>query len=121
EIMERIQVLGELEPYAGPEGNGPARYYQFPGAKGTVGFITPMTEHFCSSCNRLRMTSDGHLRPCLLAEEEVSLKEALRNGAGTDELKSLIQQTVNLKREQHNLDGKIAPETDGRPMCQIGG
>jgi len=121
EIMEHIQVLGRLEPYAGPEGNGPARYYQLPGARGTVGFITPMTEHFCHSCNRLRMTSDGHLRPCLLAEEEVNLMEGLRNGASTDELKNLIQQAVNLKREQHNLDGKIAPETDGRPMCQIGG
>ncbi len=121
EIMERIQVLGKLEPYAGPEGNGPARYYKFPDAKGTVGFITPMTEHFCHSCNRLRITSDGHLRPCLLAEEEVNLKEALRNGASNDELKSLIHQAVNLKREQHNLAGKLAPETDGRPMCQIGG
>jgi len=121
EIMERIGELGSLEPYAGPEGNGPARYYKLPQAKGTVGFITPITEHFCHSCNRLRMTSDGQLRPCLLAEEEVNIKEALRNGASNDELKSLIQQAVNLKREQHNLTGKLAPETDGRPMCQIGG
>ncbi|MFC2020777.1 GTP 3',8-cyclase MoaA [Chloroflexota bacterium] len=122
EIKERVEkALGELEPYAGPEGNGPARYYQLPGAKGTVGFITPMTEHFCHSCNRLRITSDGQLRPCLLAEEEADLKEALRNEASSDELKKLIQQAVNLKREQHNLAGKITPEIDGRPMCQIGG
>ncbi|MFC2038980.1 GTP 3',8-cyclase MoaA [Chloroflexota bacterium] len=121
EIMEQIQVLGKLEPYIGPEGNGPARYYRFPDSNGTVGFITAMTEHFCSTCNRLRMTADGHLRPCLLAEEEVDLKEALRSGASTDDLKSLILQGVNLKREQHNLNGGIAPETDGRPMCQIGG
>jgi len=121
EIMDRIQVLGKLEAYIGPEGNGPARYYRLPGSTGTIGFITPMTEHFCHSCNRLRLTPDGHLRPCLLAEEEADLKKALRNGAGTDELKELIQQAVNLKREQHNLAGRIAPETDGRPMCQIGG
>ncbi|MDP6126786.1 MAG: GTP 3',8-cyclase MoaA [Dehalococcoidales bacterium] len=121
EIKQRIQVLGELEPYAGPEGNGPARYYRFPGARGTVGFITPMTEHFCNNCNRLRMTSDGHLRPCLLAEEEITLKEALRNEVSLDELKDLIRRAVNLKREQHNLTGRIVPGTDGRPMCQIGG
>lgn len=121
EIKEIIQVLGELEPYIGPGGNGPARYYRFPDAKGTVGFITPMTEHFCGTCNRLRMTSDGNLRPCLLANEEVNLKEALRRGADTDEIKRFIQKAVNLKRKEHDLDGKIAPETDGRPMCQIGG
>ncbi|MFC2015241.1 GTP 3',8-cyclase MoaA [Chloroflexota bacterium] len=122
EIKERIQeTLGEMEPYAGPEGNGPAKYYRLPGAKGTVGFITPMTEHFCNSCNRLRLTSDGQLRPCLLAEEEADLKTALRKGASADELKELIQQAVNLKREQHNLTGVIAPEADKRPMCQIGG
>jgi len=121
EIRERLQVLGKLEPYTGPEGNGPARYYRFPKASGTIGFITPMTEHFCHTCNRLRITSDGNLRPCLLAEEEINIKEPLRNGATNKELKKLIQQAVNLKRKQHNLDGRIAPDTDTRPMCQIGG
>jgi cyclic pyranopterin phosphate synthase len=121
EIKEKIEVLGELEPYAGPEGNGPARYYRFPDAKGTVGFITAMTEHFCSTCNRLRMTADGSLRPCLLAEDEISIKEALRSGATIEELKQLIQKAVKMKRKEHNLSGKIAPETNGRPMCQLGG
>ena len=121
EIKEKIQSLGELEPYTGLEGNGPARYYQFVGAKGTIGFITPMTEHFCHTCNRLRVTSDGNLRPCLLAREEINIKKALRSGAGTDELKEIIQKAVNIKREQHNLDGRLAPDTDDRPMCQIGG
>lgn len=121
EIKNLIQSLGPLEPYTGLTGNGPARYYQFPGATGTIGFITPMTEHFCHSCNRLRVTSDGNLRPCLLAREEVNIKEALRSGASTDELKELIQQAVNIKREQHGLDGRLAPDTDDRPMCQIGG
>ncbi len=121
EIQERIQSLGKLEPYTGPTGNGPARYYRFPGARGTIGFITPMTEHFCHSCNRLRITSDGQLRPCLLADDEVNLKEPLRSGVGTDELRRLIQQAVDLKREQHQLTGGIAPETVMRPMYQIGG
>ena len=121
EIMERIQVLGKLEPHTGEKGNGPAKYYQFSGAKGTIGFITPMTEHFCQSCNRLRITSDGQLRPCLLAEDEVNLKEALKNGANDEEIKQLIEQAVIIKRERHNLTGGLAPEVATRPMCQIGG
>lgn len=121
EIREHIQSLGKLEPYSGPAGNGPARYYRFPGAKGTIGFITAMTEHFCDSCNRLRLTSDGQLRPCLLDEDEISLREALRRGAGTEEIKQLVQQAVAMKRECHQLSGGIAPQTVRRPMCQIGG
>jgi len=119
EIREMIQSLGKLEPYISNTGNGPARYYLLPGAKGTIGFISPMTEHFCNTCNRLRLTSDGKLRPCLLDDDEVSLKEQLRNGASIDELKQLIQQAVAIKREQHQLTSRLAP--GGRPMCQIGG
>ena len=119
ETRELIQSLGKLEPHTGKMGNGPARYYRLPGARGTIGFISPMTEHFCHTCNRLRLTSDGQLRPCLLDDEEVNLKEALRNGAGTDELKHLIQHAVIIKREQHHLTEKLT--TKMRPMCQIGG
>ncbi|MFC2059888.1 GTP 3',8-cyclase MoaA [Chloroflexota bacterium] len=121
EIRDRIQSLGELEPYTSKAGNGPAKYYRLPGAKGTIGFISPMTEHFCSTCNRLRLTSNGQLRPCLLDDDEVNLKEPLRNGAGMAELKRLIQQAVAIKRERHNLAGGLASETVKRPMCQIGG
>ncbi|MFC1864938.1 GTP 3',8-cyclase MoaA [Chloroflexota bacterium] len=121
EIRERIQSLGKLEPDIGKTGNGPAKYYRLPGAKGTIGFISPMTEHFCQTCNRLRLTSDGQLRPCLLADDEVNLKESLRNGASTDRLKQLIQQAVVIKRERHYLAGELASETVSRPMCQIGG
>ncbi len=121
EIQERLQVLGKLEPFSGPAGNGPARYYRLPGSEGSLGFITPMTEHFCATCNRLRITSDGHLRPCLLGNDEISLKEALRNGAGDDEIKRLIQQAVIIKREEHHLSGELVPEVVTRPMSQIGG
>jgi len=119
EIRERIDSLGVLQPDTGKTGNGPARYYRLPGAKGTIGFISPMTEHFCDTCNRLRLTSDGQLRPCLLDDDEVNLKELLRNGAGTEELKRLIQQAVDVKRERHHLSEGIAPEK--RSMTQIGG
>ena len=119
EILERIQSLGELKPYTDEVGNGPARYYRLTGASGTIGLITPITEHFCHSCNRLRLTSDGQLRPCLLDDDEVDVKEPLRNGASTDELKQLIQQAVAIKREQHQLAEKLTSQI--RPMCQIGG
>ena len=120
EIREQIQSLGKLEPYTGRTGNGPARYYRLPGARGTIGFISPITEHFCHSCNRLRLTSDGQLRPCLLDSDEIDVKGPLRNGATTDELKQLIQQAVAAKRERHSLaEGSVTSQ--GRPMCQIGG
>ncbi|MFC1905118.1 GTP 3',8-cyclase MoaA [Chloroflexota bacterium] len=121
EIRERIQPLGKLEPYTGQTGNGPANYYQLPGATGTIGFISPMTEHFCHGCNRLRLTSDGQLRPCLLDDDEVNLKEPLRNGANIDELRQLIRKAVAIKRERHRLTGGLASEPVNRPMCQIGG
>ncbi|MFC1989687.1 GTP 3',8-cyclase MoaA [Chloroflexota bacterium] len=119
ETRERIESLGKLEPYTGRTGNGPARYYRLPEARGTIGFISPMTEHFCQTCNRLRLTSDGQLRPCLLDDDEVNLKKALRNGADADELKQLIQQAVDIKRERHHLNEGLAPNK--RSMTQIGG
>ncbi|MFC2051379.1 GTP 3',8-cyclase MoaA [Chloroflexota bacterium] len=119
ETRRCIESLGKLEPYTDKTGNGPARYYRLPGARGTIGFISPMTEHFCHTCNRLRLTSDGQLRPCLLDDDEVNLKEALRNGADADKLKQLIQQAVNIKREYHRLNEGSAPGK--RSMTQIGG
>jgi len=121
EIRENIQSLGKVEPYTDQTGNGPAKYYRLSRAKGTIGFISPMTEHFCSTCNRLRLTSDGQLRSCLLDDDEVNLKKPLRNGASTDELKQLIQQAVGAKRERHRLTGELASTAVRRPMCQIGG
>jgi cyclic pyranopterin phosphate synthase len=119
EIKDRLCSLGKLEPCKSEKGNGPARYYRLPGASGTIGFITPMTEHFCHSCNRLRLTCDGHLRPCLLDNVEIDLKDPLRNGAGTEELIKLIQQAVAIKKERHHLNDGASSVM--RPMCQIGG
>ncbi|MDP3878748.1 MAG: GTP 3',8-cyclase MoaA [Dehalococcoidales bacterium] len=119
EIQEQIQSLGKLEPYVDETGGGPAKYFRLPGAKGTIGFISAMTEHFCRTCNRLRLTADGQLRPCLLDDDEIDLREVLRNGASPDELKRLIQQAVTVKRERHHLNEELAPEK--RPMRQIGG
>lgn len=119
EIRGRIQGLGHLEPDTGGGGNGPARYYRFAGAEGTIGFISPMTDHFCHSCNRLRLTADGHLRPCLLDDDEVDLRAVLRNGAKPEELKELIRRAVGLKQEQHHLAEGVGPQK--RSMRGIGG
>jgi cyclic pyranopterin phosphate synthase len=119
EIQERIRSLGTLEPYTGKTGNGPARYYRFHGAEGTIGFISPMTEHFCHSCNRLRLTADGHLRPCLLDDNEINLKEVLRRDNDNEGIQKLIQRAVAMKREKHHLNEGTSPLK--RPMRQIGG
>jgi len=119
EIQERLLALGPLEPCRHRHGNGPAKYFRFPGVEGTVGFITPLSEHFCFNCNRLRLTVDGKLRPCLLSDEEVDLKIHLRHGASIEELKELIEQAVAQKPERHHLSEGVLPK--GRAMCQVGG
>lgn len=119
EIRERLNSLGELEPCLPTHGNGPAKYFQFKGAKGTVGFISPLTEHICFKCNRLRLTASGKLRPCLMSEDEIDLKAPLRQGASIDEIKGLITRAVEQKPEQHRLSEGIP--RDQRPMSQVGG
>ena len=117
EIMGRIESLGKLEPSL-PNGVGPARYYRFPGAKGTIGFISPVTDCFCQACNRLRLTADGKLRPCLFSDNEIDLRGPLRQGATVEDIKRLILQAVASKPESHKL---IAGVTCERFMSQIGG
>jgi cyclic pyranopterin phosphate synthase len=120
EMMKRIEKsLGKLEPGRPAIGAGPARYYRLPGARGTLGFISPMTDCFCSECNRLRLTANGRLRPCLVADDEIDLKGPIRNGAGFEELKRLIAQAVARKPQRHNLAER--QNNRKRPMRQIGG
>jgi len=120
EIMATIQEsLGELTPCWPTSGNGPARYYQLPQARGTIGFIGAITDCFCAECNRFRLTADGKLRPCLLDDDEVDIKGPLRRGASIEELAQLIQEAAALKREQHHLGEEIIPGK--RSMRQIGG
>ncbi|MDD5339405.1 MAG: GTP 3',8-cyclase MoaA [Dehalococcoidales bacterium] len=119
EIKKRLDVLGKMEPFKLEKGNGPAKYYKFPGAKGTVGFITPVTEHFCYQCNRLRLTADGKLRLCLLREDEIDLREPLRRGASTEELKEIIAKATAAKPKGHQLAEGIINK--GRPFSQVGG
>ncbi|MFC1961889.1 GTP 3',8-cyclase MoaA [Chloroflexota bacterium] len=119
EIRKRLEKLGELEPCSVSTGNGPAKYFHFAGAKGTVGFITPVSEHFCFNCNRLRLTADGKLRPCLLSEQEMNLRHLLRRGASPSELEAAIKEAIASKPQGHNLARGTVPRN--RPYSQVGG
>jgi len=120
EMRARIESeIGPLQPIHGPKGNGPARYHQLVGAKGTIGFIGALSDHFCPSCNRLRLTADGRLRLCLLSEREVDLRTTLRSGATLETVKGLLTQAIQSKPRRHHLDEALAPRD--RTMAQIGG
>ena len=119
EMRKRLEQVGELQPCLPDVGNGPARYFRFPNARGTVGFITPVSEHFCFHCNRLRLTADGRLRLCLLAEDEIDLRQSLRSGASLAEMKQLIEAAVADKPLRHRLAEGLTSED--RPMTQVGG
>lgn len=120
EVRERIErELGELIPAKLAAGGGPARYYRLSDAQGTIGFITPISEHFCYQCNRLRLTADGKLRPCLLSDYEIDLRTPLRQRATIGEIKRLIIEAVRAKPERHHLSEHVIPQ--GRAMSEIGG
>ena len=123
QVRKRIEAaLGALQPVgdnAPVMGNGPARYWRLPGALGTIGFISPISDHFCAGCNRLRLTADGRLRPCLLSDVEIDLFGPLRMGIDDDALKTLFAQAIAKKPARHHLnEGERAL---GREMSQIGG
>ncbi len=100
EALARLRDVDALEPVAGPVGNGPATYYRYPDAVGTIGVITPMSHNFCADCNRLRLTADGHLRPCLFGAIQTNLRDPLRRG---EDIQPLIEETLRIKPERHDL------------------
>lgn len=111
--------FGTLIPLPDFRTNGPAVYYRIPGREQRVGFIGALTNlHFCETCNKLRLTSDGKLRPCLGSHLEVDIFEALRQGAGDDVLRAIFRETVEQKPEQHDFRGAYQPQ---RRMIAIGG
>lgn len=118
-INERAAAAGlpALRPAGAtkPLGWGPARYFEFPDALGTVGFISPLSRHFCSECNRLRLTADGKLRPCLFSDDEYDLRTALRSG-DEQAARAVFAQALGAKPDEHH--DKVGTE---RGMSQIGG
>ncbi|MGB7442090.1 MAG: GTP 3',8-cyclase MoaA [Coleofasciculaceae cyanobacterium] len=104
-------------------GNGPADVFQIPGALGTLGFISQMSECFCDRCNRMRLSADGWLRPCLLNESgQIDLKTALRRGVDTDDLREQVSQLLRIKPEINFKERDSGTEGSyTRTMSQIGG
>lgn len=105
-------------------GNGPADIFQIPGARGTLGFISQMSECFCDRCNRIRLSADGWLRPCLLNETgQLDLRGALRNGDAPARLRERVRQLLHLKAEINfkERDSGTGAGTYSRTMSQIGG
>jgi len=122
EIMEKIESkFGKLMPVKRTANDGPAKKFQIAGAKGIVGFITPISSHFCSECNRLRLTSRGTLRPCLLNNYEKDILNPLRNGASDDELKQIILAALTKKPSFHGLTDQSIKDMPISHMTSIGG
>src|SRR5450756_2117551 len=117
EVLRQLEEIAPLEPAAGPSrGSGPARYFRFDGARGTVGVITPMTHTYCGSCNRVRLTADGRLRTCLFGDHEVDLRAPLRAG---EPLAPFVRQALAEKPEAHAL---LSHRIGGlRALSQVGG
>ena len=121
QIMEKINSLQHLVPLGNPEKRtGPARRYKFTDGMGELGFISPVSDHFCSSCNRLRLTADGKLRTCLFSDDEIDVKTALRNGCTDREIEDLLFNAVRKKPEGHRLNDNIFKKCS-RTMSFIGG
>ena len=117
EVLARVRALGELLPDAGPAlGNGPAVYWRYAGAPGSIGVITPMTHTYCERCNRVRLTADGRLRTCLFGDHEVMLRDALRRG---EPLEPLFRKALAEKPKAHDL---LQMKIGGlRALSQVGG
>ncbi|HEX3723736.1 MAG TPA: GTP 3',8-cyclase MoaA [Nitrolancea sp.] len=116
DLIERQH--GELEPLDAPLGD-PARVYRLPGSVGTIGFISPVSQPFCSFCNRIRLTADGKLRLCLLRNDEVDVRDILRGGGDENDLIEQIRYGVWRKPWGHGL--AEGDRDTGRGMSQIGG
>lgn len=119
ELIARIQAAyGTLEQF-GMASSDPARMYRIPGAQGKIGFISSVTDPFCVTCNRMRLTADGRLHLCLLRDDEQDLRAAIRAGATQDEIEQRIRHAVAVKPWGHGLPDGVLPTLRG--MSQLGG
>ncbi|MCG8333979.1 MAG: GTP 3',8-cyclase MoaA [Proteobacteria bacterium] len=120
ETKEILQELGELIPVKNQANDGPAFRYRFSNAKGEIGFISPISRHFCSDCNRLRLTANGKIRSCLLSDHQFDIKTPLRNGMTDDEIRNLFKIALNNKAGVHCI-GSSEDYKVNTNMSAIGG
>lgn len=121
EILARLSEVAPLIPAETQDGNGPARHYRFQGAMGKIGIISPVSRHFCATCNRLRLTADGKLRTCLFSTEETDMKSLIREGLLDDDLFATLRKAIREKPERHHLASGSLRKCVNRPMVAIGG
>jgi cyclic pyranopterin phosphate synthase len=117
-VIER--ELGPLVPFTSSASAGPSANYQVPGAAGVIGFISPISRHFCESCRRLRLTADGKIRPCLMSDTEIDVKSPMRGGCDDAELERLLRLSLEIKPERHYIN-ETPSGCFQRTMSKIGG
>ncbi|UMZ73195.1 GTP 3',8-cyclase MoaA [Natranaerofaba carboxydovora] len=122
ELKKHCSSFGELLETSSTNGNGPAKYYRFENSNGKIGFISPVSKHFCDSCNRLRLTSDGKIKNCLFSEGELDLRKAVKS---KEEIKNVFMKAVQDKPLKHQInvssDSNDKIRKQKRNMMQIGG
>jgi cyclic pyranopterin phosphate synthase len=121
EIMKKISQIDRVQIEPATDSYGPARLCKLPGAVGKVGFIAPISWHFCGSCNRLRLTADGKIKTCLFSREEIDIKTLLRTGATQNDIINIFRQAVAEKPSGHHLNAKNHQNACQRTMRTIGG
>jgi cyclic pyranopterin phosphate synthase len=120
ETRQRIEAaLGPLVPVPSANPSDESNNFRFEGGRGVVGFISPVSEPYCGTCNRMRLTADGRFHLCLLNDDELDVKRALRSGAGLPEVAAILARAVGAKPTGHRLDEGIS--TEDRSMFQLGG
>ena len=121
EFMKKIHRIDRVQIEPATDSYGPARLCKLPAAVGNIGFIAPISWHFCGSCNRLRMTADGKIKTCLFSQEEIDIKAALRTGATQKDIIDIFRRSVAEKPAGHQLNEKGRQNVCGRVMRAIGG
>jgi cyclic pyranopterin phosphate synthase len=116
-VKERLTGLGKLQPLPSASLDGPVKRYKISGGLGEIGLIAALSHSFCHRCNRIRLTSDGKLRPCLFSDKEWDIKTPLRKGESIAVIKSIVKKAIAHKPKGHNY----VKSTGHRPMFRIGG
>lgn len=119
-VIEKILTLGSLKRLKF-RGKGPSRNYRIKGAKGVIGIISPLSDHFCGFCNRLRLTTDGKIRPCLFSKVEIDIKTPMRSGASDKEIEKLFCDSIKVKPPRHLLHEDTTSSGFLKAMSKIGG
>jgi cyclic pyranopterin phosphate synthase len=120
QIKDRLERIGKLIPISSSEWDGPAKRFRMEGALGEIGLIGPVSSHFCEDCNRLRLTPDGKIRTCLFSDEEIDVKELLRNGGSEQDLREKLLVALRKKPERHSINTHQFKKCQ-RNMSAIGG